>query len=117
VGDLVAGTWVVRAPRVTLLSDLAGAVDTEGRGLFAFTAEQTGAYGVKELEILEAVLRRRDRAALAAVAGRIRARIGYPAAAGQSDEAFLNAFYGALRARLEHRLLFGHRRKDKFDTA
>ena len=114
VGDLVAGTWVVRIPRVTLLTDLASG--GEAAAPFAFTAEQVGAYGIKELEILATVLRRRDSAALAAVAGRIRARIGRPVVPGETDEAFLSAYYGALRARLEHRLLFGHRRKDKFDA-
>ena len=117
VGDLVAGTWVVRAPRVTLLADLTGATAHQGREPFAFTPEQLSAYGIKELEILEGVLRRRDPAALAAVANRIRARIGYPAAAGDLEEAFLIGYYAALRARLENRLLFGHRRKDKFDVA
>jgi uncharacterized RDD family membrane protein YckC len=114
VGDLVAGTWVVRAPKVILLADLAAG---EASHPFTFTAEQTGAYGVKELEILEAVLRRRDPSALSAVARRIRTRIGYPVAIGESELAFLAAFYAALRARLEQRLLFGHRRRDKYDAA
>jgi uncharacterized RDD family membrane protein YckC len=116
VGDLVAGTWVVRAPRAALLADLAqDAARTLPR--FAFTADQTGAYGVKELQILEDVLRRRDARTLAVVAARIRAKIAYLQPDGESDEAFLAAFYAALRGRLEHRLLFGHRRKDKFDAA
>ena len=33
-----------------------------------------------------------------------------------SDGAFLDAYYVALRGRLEQRLLFGRRRKDKFDA-
>jgi uncharacterized RDD family membrane protein YckC len=116
VGDMVAGTWVVRAPRAPLLADLA----TDGaRELprFAFTADQTAAYGVKELEILEEVLRRRDAASMKAVAKRIRAKIDFSQPLAETDQAFLAAYYAALRARLEHRLLFGHRRKDKFDTA
>ncbi len=117
VGDLVAGTWVVRAPRAMLLADLTGANVHEGREPFVFTPEQLSTYGIKELEILEGVLRRRDPAALAAVANRIRARIGFAAAAGDLEEAFLIGYYTALRARLENRLLFGHRRKDKFDVA
>jgi uncharacterized RDD family membrane protein YckC len=116
VGDLVAGTWVVRAPRALLLVDLArdGARDLPK---FAFTADQTGAYGVKELEILEDVLRRHDTRSMTLVAERIRAKIGYVQPAGETDPAFLSAFYAALRARLEQRLLFGHRRRDKFDKA
>ena len=34
-----------------------------------------------------------------------------------TDAAFLTAYYTALRERLEKRLLFGHRRKDKFDRS
>jgi len=35
----------------------------------------------------------------------------------ETDLAFLSAYYAALRGRLENRLLFGHRRRDKFDKA
>jgi len=116
VGDFMAGTWVVRAPRAPLLADLSGdGAQTLPR--FAFTPDQTGAYGVKELEILEEVLRRRDKGAMKAVAERIRIKIDFPKIPGETDEAFLAAYYAALRGRLEHRLLFGHRRKDKFDAA
>jgi uncharacterized RDD family membrane protein YckC len=116
VGDMVAGTWVVRAPRARLLADLS---EDGARNLprFAFTPDQTAAYGVKELEILEEVLRRRDAQAMKAVAARIRGKIDFLQPPGETDEAFLAAYYAALRARLEHRLLFGHRRRDKFDKA
>ena len=118
MGDIVAGTWVVKTPRVALLPDLAGA----GSGsVFApnmiFTPDQVGAYGVKELEILENVLRRRDPKTLKAVAARIQGKIGWTAVPGETDSTFLTTYYAALRGRLEHRLLFGHRRRDKFDKA
>jgi uncharacterized RDD family membrane protein YckC len=113
VGDFVAGTWVVRTPRRRLTLDLAGAA-ADATGRFAFTREQLGAYGVKELQVLEQVLRARDRRTMAAVAERIRGRIRWPRG-DESDAAFLTAYYAALRGRLEHRLLFGHRRRDKFD--
>jgi uncharacterized RDD family membrane protein YckC len=116
VGDLVAGTWVVRAPRAALLPDLSGD-GVQALPRFAFTPDQTAAYGVKELEILEDVLRRRDPKAMRAVARRIRAKIDFIQPDSETDEAFLVAYYAALRARLEHRLLFGHRRRDKFDKA
>jgi hypothetical protein len=48
-----------------------------------------------------------------AVAARIRAKIGYPD--GDPDEAFLLAFYAALRKHLESRLLLGKRKRDKYD--
>ena len=116
MGDIVAGTWVVKSPRVALLPDLAGAANAS---VFAptliFTPDQVNAYGVKELEILEDVLRRRDPRTLKAVASRIQSKIGWAPAPGETDGAFLTAYYAALRGRLEHRLLFGHRRRDKFD--
>ena len=116
VGDLVAGTWVVKSPRERLSIDLLDA-QVAAAGRFAFSAEQAGAYGIKELYVLEDVLRRKDAKTMAAVAERIRAKIGWAKAADEPDDAFLAAYYGALRGRLETRLLFGHRRRDKFDAA
>jgi uncharacterized RDD family membrane protein YckC len=113
-GDLIAGTWVVRAPRRTLLPDLA---DSDARSRFTFTDKHLQAYGVKELHVLEQVLRSRDRKTMAAVAQRIRRKIDWEAPLNEGDEEFLAAYYAGLRSRLEQRLLFGHRRKDKFDTA
>jgi uncharacterized RDD family membrane protein YckC len=115
VGDFVAGTWVVKAPRERLSIDLLDAVEA-GRERYAFSPEQAGAYGVKELYVLEEVLRRRDKKTMAAVAQRIRAKIDWPAVEGEADAAFLAAYYAALRGRLETRLLFGHRKQDKFDA-
>ncbi|HWA62282.1 MAG TPA: RDD family protein [Caulobacteraceae bacterium] len=116
VGDFVAGTWVVKAPRRALAIDLAHDA-AERLARFAFTQEQAGAYGVKELQVLEDVLRRRDAKTMAAVADRIRGKIGWPRGETETDADFLAAYYAALRGRLENRLLFGHRRKDKFDKA
>jgi hypothetical protein len=65
--------------------------------------------------VQEDVLRRRDPKTMAAVAERIRGKIGWRAATGETDGDFLAAYYAALRARLESQLLFGRRRKDKFD--
>jgi uncharacterized RDD family membrane protein YckC len=110
VGDLVGGTWVVRAPRRVLDVDLAGdEIQTEG----LFSAEALDAYGVKELTVLEEVLRRRDPATLKAVAERIQYKTG--ARPFGSPLEFLQAYYKALRLHLESRLLFGRRRKDKYD--
>jgi uncharacterized RDD family membrane protein YckC len=116
VGDLVAGTWVVKSPREKLSIDLLDA-QAAAAGRFAFSAEQAGAYGIKELHVLEDVLRRKDPKTMTAVADRIRGKIGWGKTEGETDEAFLAAYYGALRGRLETRLLFGHRRRDKFDAA
>ncbi|HET9160252.1 MAG TPA: RDD family protein [Caulobacteraceae bacterium] len=113
VGDFVAGTWVVRAPRRRLSADLAQE-NTEAMG-FIFTAEQVDAYGVMELQVLEDVIRRGDRPTMSAVAKRIRAKIGWTEGRDETDRAFLDAYYTALRRKLEAGLLFGRRRKDKFD--
>jgi uncharacterized RDD family membrane protein YckC len=113
VGDLVAGTWVVRAPRRRLAADMAQD-NVEALG-FVFTPEQLDAYGVMELQVLEDVLRRADRPTMAAVAKRIRAKIGWTEGRDETDRTFLDAYYTALRRKLEAGLLFGRRRKDKFD--
>jgi uncharacterized RDD family membrane protein YckC len=115
VGDLVAGTWVVRAPRRRLDVDLAAA--SQGDTRYVFSAAQVQAYGIKELHVLEEVLRRKDRRTMTAVADRIRTKIGWQTIPEENDESFLSAYYAALRGRLESRLLFGHRRRDKFDKA
>jgi hypothetical protein len=52
-----------------------------------------------------------------AVAVRIRGKIKRAKAQGETDQAFLEAYYLALRARLEARMLFGHKRRDKHDKA
>ena len=113
VGDLVAGTWVIRAPKHRLAPDMAGDGVSDSR--MVFTPAQVDAYGVMELQVLEDVLRRADRAVMKAVAERIRAKIEWTAASDETDREFLNAYYTALRRRLEQGLLFGRRRKDKHD--
>jgi uncharacterized RDD family membrane protein YckC len=113
LGDLAAGTMVIQAPKKVLRPDLSA----EPLGRFAFTLQQLDAYGVKELHVLEDVLRLRDTRTMAAVSERIRRKIGWSEPLAGGDEAFLSAYYAALRGRLETRMLFGHRRKDKFDKA
>jgi uncharacterized RDD family membrane protein YckC len=112
VGDFVAGTWVIHAPRRALELDLAAAERATG---LVITPADVDVYGVRELSVLEEVLRRKDEATMQAVAARIRAKIKRSKAPGETDQAFLEAYYLALRARLEGRLLFGHRRRDKHD--
>jgi uncharacterized RDD family membrane protein YckC len=116
VGDFVAGTWVVKATRQRLGIDLLDANAMAPAQGFDFSPDQASAYGIKELHVLEDVLRRRDRKTMSAVADRIRAKIGWRPRGDETDAAFLAAYYAALRGRLETQLLFGKRRKDKFDT-
>lgn len=113
VGDLVAGTWVIKTPKQKLLPDLASERKVDPR--FAFTDAQLAVYGVKELQVLESVLRGDDGDVMNAVAERIRAKIEWKRTPLETDSEFLNAYYGQLRQRLEQKLLFGVRKKDKFD--
>jgi uncharacterized RDD family membrane protein YckC len=112
LGDLAAGTMVVKAPRRVLRPDLS---DTAPARPIAFTPAQLDAYGIKELQVLEGVLRVHERRTVAEVARRIRSKIGWAGGPDVSDSAFLAAYYAALRGRLERQMLFGRRRKDKFD--
>jgi uncharacterized RDD family membrane protein YckC len=115
VGDLIAGTVVVRTPDAVLLEDLSAARAADA---LAFDDAQLDVYGVYELQVLEDVLRGRGRAghadAVRTVAAKVREKIGWTGPAAE-DEPFLDAFYAALRGRLERRLLFGKRRADKHD--
>ncbi|MEI6417627.1 MAG: RDD family protein [Sphingomonadales bacterium] len=113
LGDLVAGTMVVRAPKPALAPDMSLADKR-----FDFTAEQLDAYGIYELQRLEYVLRdadqrgRSDGDAVEQVAAAIRNKIGWTRP--DDDLALLAAYYAALKARLESRLVFGQRKADKF---
>jgi len=114
LGDVAAGTMVVKAPKVTLPPELIAerAVDD-----LVFSEAQVDAYGIKELQVLEQVLRGGDRRTMADVARRIRKKIDWEGPTDSPDRSFLAAYYAALRGRLESRALFGRRRKDKFDQA
>ncbi len=115
VGDLVAGTLVVLAPKAVLREDLS-AHRRASSPAWTFTPEQLDVYGIHELQVLETLLRQpsRNPATLEAVAEQIRMKIGWAPGVGEVDaEAFLRAFYTAQRARLEHRMLLGERRQSK----
>jgi uncharacterized RDD family membrane protein YckC len=122
VGDLVAGTLVVLAPKPVLLEDLTA---DRPKPLYAaqqeykFTRGQLDVYGIYELQVLEDILRKGHRVDAAEVRAKVREtiqkRIGWDGPVGD-DEAFLKAFYTAQRAHLERKMLFGKRRRDKLDT-
>jgi uncharacterized RDD family membrane protein YckC len=113
-GDLLAGTWVVQTPRRSLGSDLIGEKAVQSK--LSFTDEQVDAYGAFELQTLEQVLRSGRPEAMRNVADTIRGKID-AWNLNASDAEFLNAYYEALRNRLERKLLFGKRRLDKYDKA
>jgi uncharacterized RDD family membrane protein YckC len=117
VGDLIAGTWVIRAPKVQLMSDISQVVAATPRSsIYAFTPEQADAYGIHELHVLEDVLRQSTAEIKSQVATRIRTKIGWTPQTGETDIGFLEAYYAALRRRLEQRMLMGDRKADKFDV-
>ena len=113
-GDLIAGTWVVRAPKPILANDLVSE-KADLDAAFTFTPAQVEAYGVHELHVLENVIRANDQQTVIDVSDRIRNKIDWAKGMSENDLDFLKAYYAALRGRLETRLLFGVRRKDKFD--
>jgi len=117
VGDLIAGTWVIRAPKVQLMTDISQVVASTPRSsMYAFTPEQADAYGIHELHVLEDVLRQSTTEIKSQVATRIRTKIGWTPQTGETDIGFLEAYYAALRRRLEQRMLMGDRKADKFDV-
>ncbi|TPJ75681.1 RDD family protein [Mesorhizobium sp. B2-6-2] len=112
IGDLLAGTWVVEAPKVALVEDLSQRKDPVA-ARFQFSPAQLDAYGIAELQKLEEVLRRDDYSALKAVAETIARKIGARVEPIDS-KVFLTAYYGELRAHLERKLLLGNRKADKY---
>ncbi len=118
-GDVIAGTWVVEAPRIKL----ADALSTQGAAAASGSSEVTGAryqfgvadlsvYGERELQTLERLLREGNNDALKSVHATICRKIGWDPGAGD-ERAFLEAFYAQLRARLETDMRFGKRKADK----
>jgi uncharacterized RDD family membrane protein YckC len=116
-GDLIAGTLVIVMPRQRLLGDL-----VETRARFVFADHQLGAYGKRELQVLEDLLRRPNdaetRELLRDVCDRIVRKIAWTEPLAPADIGpFLRDFYTAQRAFLEREQLFGRPRADKFDAA
>lgn len=117
-GDLVAGTWVVEAPRTRLEEALSttGAMRDNASAVtgaaYRFGDAELSVYGEHELQTLERVLREDRPEAMAAVHEAICRKIGWEPGAGD-ERAFLEAFYAQLRARLEGGMRFGKRKKDK----
>lgn len=112
VGDLIAGTWVVRTVGARLGADL---VHGEQRQRRTFTEAALDLYGVYELQTLEDVLRAGRDDAVATVARAIRDKAGIEE--WGNDREFLSDYYAALCARLESGLLVGRRRENKFEQA
>lgn len=118
-GDVIAGTWVVEAPRTKLAQTLStsGAAAASGSSevtgtRYEFGEEELSVYGEHELQVLERVLREDKDEALSPVHAAICRKIGWDPGAGD-ERAFLEAFYAQLRAKLEGDMRFGKRKADK----
>jgi len=119
IGDFVGGTLVVLLPKRQLLTDLAAAPapppSPHGPAL-VFSERHLSTYGIYELQVLEEVLRMPPTPSAAEVQARvaekIREKIGWEGPPAH-DAVFLQAFYVALRAHLERKMLRGKRREDK----
>jgi uncharacterized RDD family membrane protein YckC len=107
IGDIVAGTWVVRTHSAELSGDLVA--PAQGRRTFSDAA--LGLYGIYELQTLEDVLRNGSTDSVATVARIIRDKAGM--ADDGDDYGFLSDYYAALCARLEAGLMVGRRRETK----
>lgn len=113
-GDLVAGTWVVEAPRRKLEAVLSTTpTHSAATGAqYRFGEAELAIYGEFELQTLERVLREDRPEALVAVHTAICRKIGWEPGAGD-ERAFLEAYYTQLRARLESGMRLGQRKADK----
>lgn len=116
-GDMIAGTWVVEAPKTKLETALSvgGAArghSQETGAQYRFSDADLAIYGEYELQVLERVLRENRAEGLRDVTEAICRKIGWNAGAGD-ERAFLEAYYAQLRARLETGMRFGKRKADK----
>ncbi len=118
-GDLIAGTWVVEAPRQKLEAALsttqtAASGTSQATGAsYKFSDEELAIYGEYELQTLERVLREDRYEAMVAVHEAICRKLGWNPGAGD-ERAFLEAYYTQLRARLEAGMRMGVRKADKY---
>jgi len=121
-GDLIAGTWVVEAPKRKLEAAMSlggtarGSASAATGTTYTFGEAELSAYGEYELQTLERVLRENRREAIIAVHEAICRKIGWHPGAGD-ERAFLDAYYTQLRARLEGGMRFGKRKADKYAGA
>ncbi len=116
-GDLIAGSWVVEAPRRKLEAALSTTTAASGSSqvtgaAYRFGDAELAVYGEFELQTLERVLREGRHEAMVSVHEAICRKIGWNPGAGD-ERAFLEAYYTQLRARLEAGMRMGRRKADK----
>jgi uncharacterized RDD family membrane protein YckC len=120
-GDLIAGSWVVEAPKRKLEAVMsvapasgAAAVVADLGGGYRFGEAELSVYGEYELQMLERVLRDNRPEALQSVYDAICTKIGWAPGGSSDARPFLEAYYRALRQRLETGMRMGKRKADKF---
>lgn len=118
-GDLIAGTWVVEAPRHKLADVIStgqsarGAASPTTGTAYRFGEAELAIYGEYELQTLERVLRENRPEAMTAVHEAICRKLDWNPGAGD-ERAFLEAYYTQLRGRLEGGMRMGKRKADKW---
>lgn len=118
-GDLIAGSWVLEAPRRKLEAALSASrsvtsgTSTATGVAYRFSDAELEVYGEYELQTLERVLRDNRHDALVAVHEAICRKLGWNPGAGD-ERAFLEAYYTQLRARLEAGMRLGRRKANKW---
>jgi len=119
-GDIIAGTWVVEAPRARLETVMtarpapAAGPEETAQPAYRFGEAELSVYGELELKTLERVLRDNQAESLRKVYEAICTKIGWQAGSGGDERAFLEEYYTQLRARLETGMRLGRRKADKF---
>jgi uncharacterized RDD family membrane protein YckC len=122
IGDLVAGTIVVLAPKSLLLEDIGSRpvlATAAAQTTYSFATEQLDVYGIYELQVLEDLLRdvnqgKSNEESVHVVCEKIKTKIRWNRGDWKvNDWRFLSDFYTALRARLEQKMLFGKKKADK----
>jgi uncharacterized RDD family membrane protein YckC len=112
-GDIVAGTWVIEAPKRKLATAMSLA-PADDLPVYRFGEAELAIYGEYELQTLERVLREHNDQSHLAVAEAICRKIGWTPPGELEARRFLDAYYTQLRARLEAGMRLGQRKKDKF---
>jgi len=122
-GDLIAGTWVVEAPKRKLEAAMSAATSARGAAsaaqseaatpAYRFGEAELSVYGEYELQTLERVLRENQPESLRQVYEAICRKIGWQVGSGD-ERLFLECYYTQLRARLEAGMRMGRRKADKF---
>ncbi|MEM1131920.1 MAG: RDD family protein [Pseudomonadota bacterium] len=117
-GDLLAGTWVVLAPKQQLTEVVAPQDSMTSAARYGadyrFSDAELGIYGEYELQTLERVLRDGSEESERTVYVAICTKLGWEPGAGD-ERAFLENYYTQLRQKLESGMRFGKRRANKYE--